>query len=77
MTPESPARRCAETVADAEELQTILANAGIDSSSRRPSCTTREGTDDVPTKVLVDESQLEAALDAIEALTEPDELTGD
>jgi hypothetical protein len=35
------------------------------------------GTDDVPTKVLVDESQLEAALDAIEALTEPDELTGD
>ncbi len=29
---------------------------------------------DVPTQVLVDETQLEAAQDAIEALTEPDDL---
>ena len=67
----------AETVADAEELQTILANAGIDSELEAGVLHDPEGTDDVPTKVLVDESQLEAALDAIEALTEPDELTGD
>jgi hypothetical protein len=34
-------------------------------------------TAEVPQKVLVEESQLEAALDAIEALSEPDELTAD
>jgi hypothetical protein len=33
--------------------------------------------EDAPQKVLVAESELEAAQNAIEALTEPDELTGD
>ncbi len=32
--------------------------------------------DDTPTKVLVAEQELEAAQDAIEALSEPDELLG-
>jgi hypothetical protein len=32
---------------------------------------------DAPTKVLVAERSLEAAQDAIEALTEPDELLGE
>lgn len=67
----------AESVADAEEIQTILANAGIDSSLESAVEHDPLGTDDVPQKVLVDESQLEAALEAIEAMTEPDELTGD
>jgi hypothetical protein len=67
----------AESVADAEEIQTILAGAGIDSSLETAVDHDPMGTDDVPQKVLVDESQLEAALEAIEALTEPDELTAD
>jgi hypothetical protein len=67
----------AETAADAAEIQTILANVGIDSELEVAVEHDPGGTDDVPTKVLVDESQLDAALDAIEALTEPDELVGE
>ena len=67
----------AETVTDAEEIQAILATAGIDSQLESAIVQGPAGTADVPTKVLVDESQLETALDAIEALTEPDELTED
>ena len=67
----------AESVSDAEEVQTILANAGIDSSLETAVEQGPMGIGDVPQKVLVDESQLEAALEAIEALTEPDELTSD
>jgi hypothetical protein len=54
-------------VAEAEELQEILRNAGIDSELEAP------GPDD-PLTVMVPESSLEAAVDAIEALTEPDDL---
>jgi hypothetical protein len=32
---------------------------------------------DVPTQVLVSEENLEAAQDAVEAMTEPDELMGE
>jgi lipopolysaccharide biosynthesis protein len=67
----------AETAADAAEIQAILANVGIDSEVEVAVVHDPAGTDDVPSKVLVDESQLDAALDAIEALTEPDELTAD
>lgn len=67
----------AESVSDAEEIQTILANAGIDSSFETAVEHDPLGTDDVPQKVLVDETQLEAALEAIESMTEPDELVGD
>lgn len=57
-------------VAEAEELQEILRNAGIDSTLEA------EGEDD-PLTVMVPESSLEAAQEAIEALTEPDELTSE
>jgi hypothetical protein len=67
----------AETVADAEEIQSILAEAGIDSGLEAAVEHDPLGTEDVPTKVLVDETQLETALEAIEAMSEPDELVGD
>jgi len=54
-------------VAEAEELQEILRNAGIDSELEA------QGDDD-PLVVTVPESDLDAAKDAIEALTEPDDL---
>ena len=54
-------------VAEAEELQEILRNAGIESEldAQGP---------DVPLVVKVPEGELDAAKDAIEALTEPDDL---
>jgi hypothetical protein len=67
----------AETVADAEEIQAILGNVGIESDLASAIVHDPLGSDDVPVKVLVDESQLESALEAIEALSEPDELTDD
>jgi hypothetical protein len=54
-------------VTEAEELQEILRNAGIDSSIEQSS------EDDAVT-VFVPEAELETAQDAIEALTEPDDL---
>ena len=54
-------------VTEAEELQEILRNAGIDSELGAP------GPDD-PLTVLVPEDSVEAAQDAIEALSEPDDL---
>jgi hypothetical protein len=54
-------------VAEAEEIQEILRNAGIASELQA-------ATDDDPLTVLVPENSLEAAQDAIEALTEPDDL---
>jgi hypothetical protein len=57
-------------VAEAEELQDILRNAGIESELEA------QGPDD-PLTVMVPETSLEAAQDAIEALSEPDELIGE
>lgn len=54
-------------VTEGEEIQAILATAGIESRLQA------EGEDD-PLTVVVPESSLEAAQDAIEALTEPDEI---
>jgi hypothetical protein len=67
----------AETIADAEEIQAILTEAGIESELESAVVHDPLGTDEVPTKVLVEESQLETALDAIEASSEPDELASD
>ena len=53
--------------AEAEELQELLRNAGIDAEIGM------EGEDD-PLTVLVPEDSVDAAKDAIEALTEPDDL---
>jgi hypothetical protein len=52
--------------AEAEELQELLHRAGIEAEIGA------EGDDD-PLTVLVPEDSLEAAKDAIEALTEPDD----
>ncbi len=54
-------------VTEAEEMQEILRNAGIDSSLE-------QAPEDDAVNVLVLETEREAAQDAIEALTEPDEL---
>jgi hypothetical protein len=61
-------------VAEAEEIQTILRSAGIESELETAVEHHPAETEDAPQKVLVPESSLEAAQDAIEALTEPDEL---
>jgi hypothetical protein len=54
-------------VAEAEEMQEMLRNAGIDS-------TLEQSSEDDAVNVFVAESDLGPARDAIEALTEPDEL---
>ena len=54
-------------VAEAEEMEQILRNAGIDSS-------VEQSPEEDAVSVLVPEAELETAQDAIEALTEPDEL---
>jgi hypothetical protein len=54
-------------VTEAEELHEILQNAGIDAEIGA------EGEDD-PLTVVVPEDQLAAAQDAIEALSDPDDL---
>jgi hypothetical protein len=56
--------------AEAEQLRELLQNAGIESEIGAES-------DDDPLTVLVPENSLEAAVDAIEALTEPDDLIGE
>jgi hypothetical protein len=56
-------------VAEAEEIQGILRSAGIESEIA-------DGEDDSVT-VSVDEAFVEQAQDAIEAMTEPDEIVGE
>ena len=56
-------------ITEAEEIQAILRNAGIDSELS-------SALDD-PLTVLVPESSLEDAKDAIEAMTEPDDIVAD
>ena len=67
----------AEGVTDAEEIQAILKAAGIESELETAVEHHPRSTEDAPQKVLVAESELEAAKDAIEALTEPDEIVSD
>jgi type III secretory pathway lipoprotein EscJ len=56
-------------VAEAEEIQEILRSAGIDAELA-------DGEDDSVT-VSVPEASVEEAKDAIEAMTEPDDLVGE
>jgi alkylation response protein AidB-like acyl-CoA dehydrogenase len=65
----------AESVAEAEELQEILRTAGIEAELESAVDHHPREIDDAPLKVLVEESDLEAARDAIELLTEPDDPT--
>jgi signal recognition particle subunit SEC65 len=61
-------------ITEAEELRTILREAGIESELEPAVEHHPREVEDVPQKVLVAESELEAAQNAIEALSEPDEL---
>ena len=54
-------------VTEAEQLEELLRNAGIEA-------TIEAAGEDEPLIVRVPEGSLEAAQDAIEALTEPDDL---
>ena len=67
----------ADGVANAEEIQEILADVGIASFLEPAVEHDPLGTEDMPQKVLVDESQLEAALEAIEATAGLDEPADD
>jgi hypothetical protein len=66
----------ARDVTEAEEIQTILADAGIPTELETAVEHHPTATDDVPQKVLVPETSLEAAQEAIEAAVEPDEPAG-
>jgi hypothetical protein len=64
-------------VAEAEELESMLKAAGI-ATQLEPAVEHHPAeTEDAPQKVLVPETSLEAAIDAIESLSEPDELVSD
>jgi hypothetical protein len=67
----------AEDVTEAEELQEILRAAGIESQLEPAVMHHPREVEDSPLKVLVAETNLEAAQHAIEALSEPDELVAD
>ncbi len=56
-------------VTEAEEIQEILRSAGIDAEIR-------DGEDDSVT-ILVPEESVEQAQDAIEAMTEPEDVIGE
>jgi hypothetical protein len=62
----------AEDIGEAEEIQAILDEAGIEARFETAVDHHPRATEDVPQKVLVPEGALEAARDAIEAMTEPE-----
>jgi hypothetical protein len=67
----------AEDVSEAEEIRLILREVGIESELETAVEHHPRETEDAPQKVLVPESSLEAARQAIEAMTDPDELIAD
>jgi hypothetical protein len=64
-------------VTEAEELESILQAAGIVTQLEPAVEHHPTETEDAPQKILVPETSLEAAIDAIESLSEPDELVSD
>ena len=60
-------------ITEAEELRAILRNAGIESELEMAVEHHPAAIEDAPQKILVEESDLEAAQNAIEAQTEPDD----
>lgn len=67
----------AEDIAEAEELQTILRQAGIVTELESAVEHHPRAIENAPQKVLVPESSLEEAQHAIEAMTDPDDLIAD
>ena len=66
----------AGSIDEASEMKALLAAAGIDAHIEAAVVHDPQGTEDMPQRVLVPEADLESALEAIEALTEPDEPLG-
>jgi len=66
----------ARDLAEAEEIQTILNSAGIQSELELAVDQHPTQLADSPQKVLVPEESLEDAQHAVEAMTDPDELIG-
>jgi hypothetical protein len=66
----------ARNLAEAQEIQTILNSAGIQSELELAVDQHPTQLADSPQKVLVPEESLENAQHAIEAMTDPDELIG-
>jgi hypothetical protein len=64
-------------VTEAEEVQALLTAAGIESHLEPASEHDPEALDDPPLKVLVPESDVDDAREAIEALSEPEEELGE
>jgi hypothetical protein len=60
-------------VAEGEQLQELLLAAGIESHLEAAVEHDADAHDDPPLKVLVAESDIEEAREAIDALTEPDD----
>lgn len=67
----------AEDITEAEEMRAILDAAGIASLVAAAVDQHPSAIADVPQKILVSESALEAAQYALEAMTDPDELVAD
>ena len=67
----------AEDIASAEEIRSILHDAGIASELEPAVDHHPSAVDDAPQKILVPEHDLEAAQHAIESLTEPDDIAVD
>jgi hypothetical protein len=67
----------AEDITEAEEIQEILRLAGIDAQLETAVEHHPTSTEDAPQKVLVPASSLEEAQHAIEAMTDPDEISAD
>jgi hypothetical protein len=61
------------SVDEAEELQAMLTRAGIDATLEGAVDEHPDAHGDVPVRLLVSAEELDAARDAIEALTEPDD----
>jgi hypothetical protein len=64
----------AEDIGEAEEIQAILEAAGIEARLETAVEHHPSATEDAPQKVFVPEASLEAAREAIEAMTEPEDL---
>ena len=67
----------AEDITEAEELQEILRQAGIEATLETAVEHHPTATEDAPQKVLVPASSLEEAQHAIEAMTDPDDIAAD
>ena len=67
----------AEGVTEAEEIRSILRDAGIESELETAVDHHPRSTEDAPQKMLVQESSLEEALHAIETMSDPDDLIGE